>query len=257
MDANFNWNTQQHAAQFDGGIVHFSPTTTDAGLLVEVTDATIEDIKDNKGRQVVIKVKALEAPDMGKVVDVRFGIFNNDMSVAQKAAGYFNGALLCLGIVGQLNSLSALKQRRARVIVNLSSDQERFPGSTNVNGWRDQNGNKPGNQPLSAGGNGAGQPQGQQGGGWGNQQQTQQAQQPINNGGGFQPQQGQQGQQGGGFDPNQGQTQQTQQFQQPNGGGGFQTNYQPQGGGFDPNQNNGGGNFQQGQQGQGDKPAWA
>lgn len=184
-----------------------------------------------------------------RVVKGRLNLNNPNQQAVEIAQGELSAICHVTGRM-QLQHESQLLGAALQIYAIKSPRNDR-PGqfSNDIQGYRDMNGNEPG-QGGSHGGFAGGQqqPQGQNFGG----QQGGNFQQQPNGGGNFQQQPNQQGNGGGGFDPNAGnqqgnfQQQGNQQGggyqQQPNNGGGYQQ--QPQGG------NQQGGNFQQQPQGQ-------
>jgi hypothetical protein len=224
-----------------GGARNTFPVSDAKGWLGRITMTEANENTNKDGVVLHVVVTGDEGPVAGKTHDHYINVVHPKQETVKYAQQEMSAIGHCVGHVRVGNTDEWLNKPLRVLVVLDPKNQENYPGSTKIAGWRDVNGNKPGEAGLGAGQRPAGQqwqpqPQGQQGG-------FQQQQPPQ--GTGFQQQP--QGQPQGGAPGWTGQPQQQQPQTQPQGG--FQQQ-QPQGGGFDPNAGQGGG-YQQQQQPQG------
>lgn len=273
-------------APSEGGQRPSFPPSDSKGWLCMMVESEPKENSAKNGQILVVKLQGMEGPVTGKIHEFSINLANPNAEAVRIGQQELSAIAHCVGHI-RVGNTSELHNRPFRAVVALDKDQDKYPGSTRIMMFRDQNGNKPSEagQGALTNSNAAAfqqgqptqgqnpatfqqqQPQGQNGGGWGGGA-------PQGNGAGNpgqgQPAMGQPGQGGGFGDPNQGggfqgQPQgqnfqgQPQQGFDPNAG---QTQaFQP--GQFNPNtqqqpqqgQNPNGGGFQQ--QGGTGQPNWA
>lgn len=259
MNLNMDYSQVDPSA---GGRTYLPPSDS-KGWLVIISDSKPQETKDKTGTMLVLDIVGQEGVVMGKAAQHNINVMHADQAVMARAAGECSAIAHALGHLRVGNS-AEWHGKPLRVVIALDEkNQEAYPGSTRVVGWRTVNGDVPkpaGQGALSSGtqqaGNFAGNPgQGQPAfGNNGGQQQFQQNNQFQPNNGNVQQQQ---------FQPSPQQMQQTQQQFQPSGQQQFQQGQPGQfvqngGTGFDPNTgqpiNNGQQQFQQGQNN--GQPGW-
>lgn len=216
-----NFNASQHNPQT-------TPEPVDtAWYPVTITSAEEKPNKAGSGSYLELGLTIQQGPNARRVVKARLNLKHPNPQTVEIAQGELSAICHVTGRMQLQHAQQLLGANMQAYIVKAPRNDRPGQFSNDVQGYRDMNGNEPGQGGNHGGfaGQGGGQQQGQNYGG---------------------------GQQGGGYDPN---------ANQQGGNGGWQGNNQQGGnaGGYDQNNNqggnwqgnNGGGNFDQNQQGGG------
>jgi hypothetical protein len=164
-------------APSEGGQRAMFPVSDSKGWLCMLVESEGKENSKKDGRILAMKLQGLEGPVTGKFHEFAINIANPSTEAVRIGQEELSAIGHCVGHIRVGNS-SEWHGRPLRVVIALEKDQEKYPGSTRIVGFRDQHGNKPseaGQGALSnpnASGFQTGQPTGQPAGNF--QQQPQQ-----------------------------------------------------------------------------------